>query len=69
MMSIDLNECLILLLWYDLFVCHEEQLVWRAVENLTERLNHHILNGFGPVVDHIVEVLIAHIQLFVQPVL
>lgn len=49
-------------------VRHFKKIIWRAVENLAKCFNAFIANGFCFVVDHIVEILITHAKLHIQPV-
>ena len=45
-----------------------KQIVWRTLQNLAERLDDLVSNGFGLVVDHPIKVLVAHTQLLIQPI-
>ena len=47
---------------------HLEQIVRGAFEYVAKRADDFVLNGFCFVIDHFVEILIAHAKLNIQPV-
>ena len=52
----------------NLIFSNDQQVIGRTVEQQTHGLDIFVLDGFRFVVDHFVEILIAHTQLLVEPV-
>lgn len=46
-----------------------KQFVGRTFKDIAQRVDDFVLNGFGFVVDHFVEILITHPELNIQPIL
>ena len=52
-------------MFFILFLGNLKQLVRRAVQQQAKRFYVFVANGFGLVVDHAVEILITHAELFI----